>query len=519
MHPPFNDHGSAMDATARGAVGATETEQTTIRSRISAFNKQRYVDAALVATGFRTIRGYVRPRTTQLALLRSLSSAQVSDFGQGIGQLINAGILMAETRMNHLDSALQRARKIDAEGTLAAGPDSVGDAAFILEAALATTYIAAAVPAEALPHAVRLAELAVETDQHDWLYRAHAFAAAVYAHSGDMAAADRALDEMDSAIEKRGIARSRVGLAEFIASTAECVIGFTRMDGELLQRLERELDPCAQQDPAAKPLLQLVRGLVAMCADDSHEALFHLARVTSGPERELAPRLIRGFAMHVQSLIHTARGEYEIALTEVQHLDSSPDHFLCSDFVRATAHIGAEDYPAVLRATNDCIRIRAEHNLWSLGPILLRRAIAHLHLGNRQQALLEGLDAVRHADPGASALLFVSLPPREIDALFSFLSDERPDVAAELLRLRSGWSGRSAAPASHDQLPRLTEREAVVAHRLAEPLSLARIAERLNVSPGTVKSQAHSIYRKLGVNTREEAVLELGRRGFYSQLD
>nr|WP_132205200.1 LuxR C-terminal-related transcriptional regulator [Leucobacter luti] len=68
-------------------------------------------------------------------------------------------------------------------------------------------------------------------------------------------------------------------------------------------------------------------------------------------------------------------------------------------------------------------------------------------------------------------------------------------------------------------LPKLTERESVVAHYLAGDLTLDGIARELGVSAGTVKSQTHAIYKKLGVGTRADAVRALGRSGFFNQVE
>jgi LuxR family maltose regulon positive regulatory protein len=53
---------------------------------------------------------------------------------------------------------------------------------------------------------------------------------------------------------------------------------------------------------------------------------------------------------------------------------------------------------------------------------------------------------------------------------------------------------------------RLSDRELVVLERLREAPATRRLAALLHVSPNTVKSQLQSIYRKLGVSTREEAL-------------
>lgn len=54
--------------------------------------------------------------------------------------------------------------------------------------------------------------------------------------------------------------------------------------------------------------------------------------------------------------------------------------------------------------------------------------------------------------------------------------------------------------------PTLTRRERVVLARLEEDVTLEDIARELYVSRNTVKSQVRSVYRKLGISTRGEAV-------------
>ncbi|WP_066583064.1 helix-turn-helix domain-containing protein [Cellulomonas timonensis] len=62
-----------------------------------------------------------------------------------------------------------------------------------------------------------------------------------------------------------------------------------------------------------------------------------------------------------------------------------------------------------------------------------------------------------------------------------------------------------ARPAAQLAEP-LTRRERVVLGELAEDVTLEEIATRLFVTRNTVKSQVRSVYRKIGVSTRAEAV-------------
>jgi LuxR family transcriptional regulator of spore coat protein len=52
----------------------------------------------------------------------------------------------------------------------------------------------------------------------------------------------------------------------------------------------------------------------------------------------------------------------------------------------------------------------------------------------------------------------------------------------------------------------LTRRELVVLEHLSEDVTLEEIATTLFVTRNTIKSQVRSLYRKLGVSTRADAV-------------
>ncbi|MBK8022567.1 MAG: helix-turn-helix transcriptional regulator [Chloroflexi bacterium] len=56
----------------------------------------------------------------------------------------------------------------------------------------------------------------------------------------------------------------------------------------------------------------------------------------------------------------------------------------------------------------------------------------------------------------------------------------------------------------------LTRREREILRLMAQDLTNGEIAERLVVSPGTVKWYVKEIYRKLGVHSRDEAIAALG---------
>jgi LuxR family transcriptional regulator of spore coat protein len=60
----------------------------------------------------------------------------------------------------------------------------------------------------------------------------------------------------------------------------------------------------------------------------------------------------------------------------------------------------------------------------------------------------------------------------------------------------------------------LTRRERIVLAELTEDVTLEEIAARLFVTRNTVKSQVRSVYRKIGVSTRAQAVAWAELNGF-----
>ncbi|GGU36985.1 LuxR family transcriptional regulator [Nocardioides albus] len=80
---------------------------------------------------------------------------------------------------------------------------------------------------------------------------------------------------------------------------------------------------------------------------------------------------------------------------------------------------------------------------------------------------------------------------------------------AHLAHLETVWETLYALDAPVD----LSDRELVVLERLANGESVRRVAVELHVSPNTVKTQLRTLYRKLGVSNRADAIRTARLRG------
>ncbi|MFB2598735.1 LuxR C-terminal-related transcriptional regulator [Herbiconiux sp. P17] len=113
---------------------------------------------------------------------------------------------------------------------------------------------------------------------------------------------------------------------------------------------------------------------------------------------------------------------------------------------------------------------------------------------------------------GAATLTFLAdhglafplalIPPADLLAIREFAATLGRD---ELVAIATRPGLRSVIP-DQQPIPVLSERERVVLQELLRSGSVADIAAALSVSPNTVKSQLRSIYRKLSVTNRDDAI-------------
>ena len=166
--------------------------------------------------------------------------------------------------------------------------------------------------------------------------------------------------------------------------------------------------------------------------------------------------------------------------------------------------------------------IERSHNTLRLIEILALRALASQKDGQTKAALVWLKQAVTLAKPGRLIRTFVDLGPAmaELLAQLARLAVE-PDYVTQLL---AAWSDAArlvsdSSPVEPDveyPLEPLTNRELEVLELLQQRLTNQEIAEVLFISPLTVKSHARTIYQKLGVKNRRQAVMQAVTQGILS---
>jgi DNA-binding CsgD family transcriptional regulator len=145
----------------------------------------------------------------------------------------------------------------------------------------------------------------------------------------------------------------------------------------------------------------------------------------------------------------------------------------------------------------------------------LREALALHESTQAAVVLLEADDRVAFASTAACQLLerYFGEPGVRLPApLVSWLRERRRGATNEPLHVDVGERALvielidgGLLLEDRQQMPRLTPREREILDLVAEGRTNAEIAERLWVSPGTVRKHLDNVYAKLGVHTRTAA--------------
>lgn len=132
--------------------------------------------------------------------------------------------------------------------------------------------------------------------------------------------------------------------------------------------------------------------------------------------------------------------------------------------------------------------------------LLLIDAVAALRQGEEDAALEVAGRALAVAETTRAVRPFAWVPRPDRERLLSPLAGGR-----RVLDKLDDIDVRDVFPPTVEVVS-LSDRERVVLEKLAQTSSVVEIAEALVVSVNTVKTQRRSLYRKLGVNSREQAL-------------
>ena len=139
------------------------------------------------------------------------------------------------------------------------------------------------------------------------------------------------------------------------------------------------------------------------------------------------------------------------------------------------------------------------------------RAATELALGRHADATASLLRAIKQSEKSGVIVPFRMLPQETLESLAAL----HPDAAAFVERY--DLTGTSYLAPYQAVAGALSERELVVLRALDPGATVEQVAKKLFVASNTVKAQLRSIYRKLNVSTRTEALLVAAELGLLDQ--
>ena len=172
------------------------------------------------------------------------------------------------------------------------------------------------------------------------------------------------------------------------------------------------------------------------------------------------------------------------------------------------AHLD-ENAPEAALLTLDHIAWPEGGNFRQRAEVALLRATAFLRVGDRRSARQATTRALELLDEHTMTRPWMMIPRKDALALVELLPESRHQ------ELRAVLASTPDVFSTAHPIEALTKRELLVLHALNETSQTAVIAEKLFVSPNTVKSQLRSLYRKLGATSRAEALSIAHERGLF----
>lgn len=299
----------------------------------------------------------------------------------------------------------------------------------------------------------------------------------------------------------------------FLILLADCLVSAARMDHDRLSAISGELAALAPDDPyldyaslATEVMCRLIRREFA----DGIAASWQLLH---GSRRHSSQRVVRHLLMCIRSDLFLAHDQPADGLAVVATALSPEGHGTCFATQRAIALLLLGREREALLETDACAASEDDHCLRTLPRLMLLRAIAFRRIGQERRARQSMASALMLISrTGSSRTPFIMIPAVECADLVEAAAEDHPELAGTAASIRDALlqlaARPHAAPPARD-VPGLTPTEHALAALLATGSSLAQIARERGVSVNTVKSQVRSIYVKLGVSTRAQAVAHL----------
>ena len=248
---------------------------------------------------------------------------------------------------------------------------------------------------------------------------------------------------------------------------------------------------------------RLIQGIAHMWLgdpDDAWELLVEAGRRAQDDDNHLAYLCAKGY----QGLLAVDRGDVVFAELMVSEAESavgrtlSDTHFLAMfpALARARLELRRAQWAVAWRAATAAVELgrNGAGRVELAAALLTAAAVGRIYMDAGHQA----------ADASPEALT------REARGILRCCADPGPLVATWLA---DEQRAEAALTRQRGLFEPLTERELTILRMLPAPAPLRELAANLFVTPNTLKTHLRAIYRKLGAESREEAVIRAREGG------
>jgi len=458
-----------------------------------------------------SLPGHVSSARSSQSLLARVAPAILSGLRREERCLLSAGMILARARSGDSAGAVELVEAEIARAVVTHS-DVPAASASAFWAAASEAFVTAGWPRNGARFALEAKEAADATGSDSARFRALALLAVSRALNGEYTAAAEVVLSARTLERNHGWSSST---ATYPLLLGEILLASANLDTASLDSCAVQLSEDPTGDVSWPATATAARAMSLMVQGQTSEALTTIMTVTNGTDVSGITEMIRGFSLGIHADLLLARGEPTRTLALLAGRESPGGHALCFDMQRAAAHLQLGDYRSVISATDSCIRLGTEHCLRTIPPLLLRRAVAWHRLGRPEAADRDFEDAFHLIVASGSSTPLLTVPLDDLLLLLDRLLDRRPELEPRILDVRTRIQRVPAATAPRRIPPLLTKRETELAHALRRGTPLRAIAVSQHVSYNTVKSQARSLYVKLAVTSRDEAVQVLEQVGFF----
>jgi LuxR family maltose regulon positive regulatory protein len=295
------------------------------------------------------------------------------------------------------------------------------------------------------------------------------------------------------------------------AACAYLVLGGAHFDWGDLAAAERYLDlaMACRPEPAISLTIGLTRAVVAHAKGEPAAGLAILRGAQQELERLNGPYVMAASLQEWEARLLAATDHIEQAQALLSTSDGPLPASAATLAVQAELQLADGDPAGAVATLGPSLDGSAPPLVaYQRLETLLLDAVARQRLGDLDRAAASLEHALQVAEPEGYRQVFWNLG-EEVHALLLRQRDRgtaHPQLLTELLDRPTSSAASSALPAPVALAAPLTDREQAVLGFLDSDLSSRQIADELYVSVNTVRSQMRSIYRKLNVNRRGDAL-------------